>query len=87
MHQLEVLPSTEMRFPTNSSDTTSGLWTEIVHNKMIFCYCLGLMTTALLTGFDTVVIGTITALPHFQQVISGLQPTGTLINIQQKRLR
>lgn len=66
IHQLEVLPSDTMGSSTVTSLETVGLWKQIVRNQMITWYCLGLMTTALLTGFDTVVIGTITALPYFQ---------------------
>lgn len=55
-----------MGSPTITSNEKYGLRKEIVGNKRITYYCLGLMTTALLTGFDTVVIGTITALPYFQ---------------------
>lgn len=66
IHQLEVLPSTTMGSSTITSNEKYGLWKEIVENRRITYYCLGLMTTALLTGFDTVIIGTITALPYFQ---------------------
>jgi hypothetical protein len=65
-HQLELLPSNAMGSSTFNGDERSGLCKELIRHQRIVYYCLGLTMMTLLTGFDTVVIGTITALPYFQ---------------------
>ena len=65
MEQFEDISTAPPPVP-DAETNNSGFLTEIRAYPKIWVYCCGLMSAALLTGFDTVIVGTVTALPPFQ---------------------
>lgn len=47
-------------------ETAAGLWREIKTYPKITAFCVGLMFSSLIGGYDTAISGNIIALPRFQ---------------------
>lgn len=58
---------------TPTSNDKLSLWQATKQNAKIVGYCLSLSNVILLYGYDLVIVGTVSALPQFQYVLSSSQ--------------
>ncbi|KAH7075039.1 general substrate transporter [Paraphoma chrysanthemicola] len=61
-----ISPLTLVRTKTAPQETKTGLWREIKKYPKVVIFCLGLMFSSLVGGYDTAISGNIIALPAFQ---------------------
>ncbi|CAI7578706.1 unnamed protein product [Penicillium pancosmium] len=69
----------ESNLAPDQSETTHGLLHEIRFYPKVVAYSFGLALNFLLTGYDTVILGTITAVPYFKREFGQLYDDAYII--------
>ncbi|CAI7658284.1 unnamed protein product [Penicillium manginii] len=72
-------PESNLNLTPDRSETTHGLLHEIRCYPKIVAYSFGLALNFLLTGYDTVILGTITAVPYFKREFGQLYDEAYII--------